>query len=173
VVPETGRKGIKNFFHNLRTPVRFANCILQGKGHEAGVEFSSFFLNTLFGLGGFVDLAAQYKPAGISTNEDLGQTLGVWGAGEGVYLVWPLLGPSNVRDSMGMVGDYFIGYYSNPITQFGDFNWTVEVGINALNALNSLGDILRAYDTFKEIAIDPYTSMRDGYTQLRRSAISK
>lgn len=173
VVPETGRKGLKNFFYNLRAPVRFINCLLQGEGQKAGIEFSSFFMNTIFGFGGFVDMASQYKPAGIDTNEDLGQTFGKWGMGEGLYLVWPFLGPSNVRDSLGGVGDYFMGYYTNPITQFGDFNWTVEVGISAVNALNSLGDIIKAYDAFKEIAVDPYSSMRDGITQLRRGNIAK
>lgn len=174
VVPSPARKGIKNFFHNLSTPVRFVNCLLQGKGQEAGVEFSSFFLNTLAGFGGFLDIASHYKPVVPATGEDLGQTLGAWGIGEGVYLVWPFLGPSNVRDTFGMAGDYVIGYYSNPLKYMDDgFDWTTTLALGALNVVNSLDDILKAYDTFKGIAIDPYTSMRDGFTQFRRGAVAK
>lgn len=173
IVPKPARKGIKNFFYNLRAPVRIVNCLLQGKGQEAGVEFSSFFLNTLAGFGGVLDIASQYEPVVTATGEDFGQTLGVWGMGEGVYLVWPFLGPSNVRDTFGTAGNFALTYYTDPITQFGDFDWTVELGITALDTINSLDDILSGYDTFKGIAIDPYTAMRDGYTQLRRGAIAK
>lgn len=173
VTPAVARKGLKNFFYNLRAPVRMINCLLQGKGQEAGVEFSSFMMNTVFGFGGLVDMAAQYKPVVPATNEDFGQTLGVWGVGEGVYLVWPFIGPSNVRDSVGTVGNYFMGYYTDPITQFGDFDWRVEIGITVLDNINNLDSLLKTYDNFKSIAIDPYTAMRDGYTQLRRNEIAK
>ena len=174
VVPTPAREGIKNFFHNLGAPVRIANSLFQGKGQKAGVEFSSFFLNTIAGFGGVLDIASQYEPIVPATDEDLGQTLGVWGLGEGIYLVWPLLGPSNVRDTVGMVGDYAIAYYTNPIKYMNDdFGLTTELALSALNIANSLGDILTAYDTFKDIAVDPYSSMRDGMTQLRRSAIAK
>lgn len=173
VTPAVARKGIKNFFYNLRAPVRIVNCLLQGKGMEAGVEFSSFFMNTIFGFAGTVDIASNYKPVVPATGEDFGQTLGVWGVGEGIYLVWPFLGPSNVRDTLGVTGDYFLKYYTDPIQQFGDLDWEVELGIAALEVVNNLGDTLKAYDTLKGMAIDPYIAMRDGWTQLRRSDIAK
>lgn len=172
VTPAVARKGLKNFFYNLRAPVRIINCLLQGKGQEAGVEFSSFFLNTIGGFGGFIDIASQYKPVVPATNEDFGQTLGVWGMGEGIYLVWPIIGPSNVRDTFGKAGNIAMGYYTNPFV-YSDLDWTVELGLLGLEIVNELSDTLRAYDTLKDISIDPYTAMRDGYTQLRRSAIAK
>lgn len=173
ITPAPARRGLKNFFYNLRAPVRVINCLLQGKGQEAGVEFSRFFLNTIAGFGGFMDVAKQYKTVVPATGEDFGQTLGRWGLGEGVYLVWPFLGPSNVRETFGSAGNYLMGYYTNPIKQFGDFDWTLELGISAVEVINGLDDTLKAYDTIKGMAVDPYTAMRDGYTQLRRSAIAK
>lgn len=174
VMPEFLQTGFKNFFRNLRAPVRMANCLLQGKGQKAGVEFSSFFLNTLAGFGGFFDVAAELEPVVPRSNEDFGQTLGVWGMGEGIYLVLPFAGPSNARDLVGAGGDYLIGRYSNPITIiFDDLDWRVDLGISALAVFNSLGDILSAYDTVKGIAVDPYSAMRDGMTQLRRNAIAQ
>lgn len=173
VMPDFAQQGLKNFFSNLRAPVRIINCLLQGKGQKAGVEFSSFFLNTVAGFGGFFDIAAELEPVVPRGREDFGQTLGVWGMGEGIYLVLPFAGPSNVRDLLGMGGDYVIGLYTNPLTVFSDLDWRVDLGISAIAVFNSLGDILSAYDAIKGIAIDPYSAMRDGMTQLRRNAIAQ
>ena len=99
-----------NFFENLTTPARFVNCLLQGKGPEADRELRRFGINTTAGVLGFGDPAYDrwgLKPA----EEDLGQTLAVYGLGDGFYVVWPLFGPSTLRDSVGMVGDSFL----NPV----------------------------------------------------------
>lgn len=173
VTPAVARKGLANFFYNLRAPVRIINCLLQGKGQEAGVEFSSFFLNTIAGVGGFVDMASQYKPVVPATGEDFGQTLGVWGVGEGIYLVWPFLGPSNVRETFGTAGNYVMDWYTNPIIRYGDLDWEVELGLGAFEVLNGLGNTLSAYDAIRGMAIDPYIAVRDGYTQMRRGAVAR
>lgn len=172
VTPAVARKGIGNFFHNLRAPVRIINCLLQGKGQEAGVEFSSFFMNTFFGFAGTMDLASNYNTVVPATGEDFGQTLGAWGLGEGIYLVWPVLGPSNVRETFGVAGEFAMKYYLNPIN-YADLDWKTDLGVIAVEVVNSLDDTLKAYDTLKGMAIDPYTAMRDGWTQLRRGAIAK
>ena len=94
VAPEPVRIGISNFFQNLTTPVRFVNCLLQGKGDTAGTEFNRFVINTTAGVLGFGDPARDQhglEPA----EEDMGQTLAVFGFDNGFYIVWPLLGPSN------------------------------------------------------------------------------
>jgi len=106
VVPEPARVGVSDFFNNLSFPVRFANCLLQGKGEGAAMEFARFIINTFMGIGGFVDVASQegFK----KYDEDLGQTFGAWGAGPGFYICWPFLGPSSARDTIGSVGDGFL-----------------------------------------------------------------
>ena len=168
ITPQPVRTGIGNFFTNLGGPVRMINCLLQGKGNEAGVEFSSFVLNSTLGLGGLVDLASRSKPVVEPTGEDGGQTLGVWGLGEGMYIVWPLLGPSNVRDSLGMGMDYFM----SPTTYLVD-DWRLSVGMGTLKVFNSFDEVLDTYDTMKGMSVEPYTSLRDAFTQYRRSQIAK
>lgn len=167
VTPQFMRTGIKNFFHNLAFPGRFISNLLQGRGKAAGVEMSRFILNTTAGLGGLIDVAKHHKPIVEVEDEDLGQTLGVWGAGEGFYIVWPFLGPSTARDSVGMVGDYFL----DPVTYVKP--WEAGVAIKAGKVFNELDDILDTYDTMKRAAIEPYSSMRDAYVQYRRAQIAK
>lgn len=168
VVPAPFRSGIGNFFYNAKMPVRFTNALLQGKGQQAGVEFSSFILNTMVGVGGLFDIAKDAKKVVEPSREDGGQTLGVWGMGEGVYIVWPLLGPSNVRDTLGMGIDWAV----NPRTYLID-SWELQLGIAAFDVFNSFDEVLDSYDTFKGMAVEPYAAVRDGYTQYRRAQIEK
>ena len=167
VTPRFMRTGIKNFFHNLAFPVRFVNNLLQGRGKAAGVEMSRFVLNTTAGLGGLIDVAKHHKPIVEVEDEDFGQTLGVWGIGEGLYVIWPLLGPSTARDTVGRVGDYFL----DPVTYVEP--WEAGVAISAVRTFNELDDILDLYDTMKRAAIEPYSSMRDAYVQYRRAKVAK
>ena len=167
VTPQFVRTGIKNFFHNLAFPVRFVNNLLQGRPRAAGVEMSRFILNTTAGLGGLFDVAKDKEPVVPVEDEDMGQTFGVWGAGEGFYIVWPLLGPSTLRDSTGMVGDYFL----DPVTYVQP--WELSLGIDAGRTFNELDDILDLYDDLKRAAIEPYSSVRDAYVQYRRAKIAK
>ena len=167
VTPSFMRTGIKNFFHNLAFPVRFVNNLLQGRGRAAGVEMSRFILNTTAGVGGLFDVAKHHKPVVKVEDEDFGQTLGVWGFGEGFYIVWPLIGPSTVRDSVGMGGDYFL----SPLTYVQP--WELGLGARAVNVFNDLDDVLDLYDDLKRAAIEPYSSVRDAYVQYRRAKIPK
>ncbi len=166
VMPEPGRIGILNFFHNLTTPVRFVNCLLQGKGKSAGTELNRFAINTTVGVLGFGDPAMdkwKMEPA----NEDLGQTLAVYGQGNGFYVVWPLLGPSTARDSVGMAGDFFL----NPVSYVKPAE--TAVGISAVNVTNKTSLHIGEYENFKAAAIDPYIAMRDAYIQYRQKQIQK
>ncbi len=167
VTPSFFRTGVKNAFNNLLFPVRFVNCLLQGKGMAAGVEFSSFVLNSTMGVGGLIDVAKDKEKVVTPDVEDTGQTLGVWGMGEGFYLVWPLLGPSNVRDSFGKVGDHFL----DPITYLEP--WELSLGLSVGRAFNGMDEILDFYDDFKGMTVEPYSAMRDSYTQYRRAKIAK
>lgn len=169
VTPELFRDGLSNFFHNAAFPVRFVNNLLQGRPKAAGVEMSRFILNSTAGLGGFFNPAKHHKPIVEVESEDMGQTLGVWGMGEGCYIVWPLIGPSTVRDSFGMVGDYFI----DPTTYVDSHSWEITWGLKAVRVFNDLDDVLDLYDTLKQGAVEPYSSVRDAYVQYRRAKLDK
>ncbi|MDR2488539.1 MAG: VacJ family lipoprotein [Desulfovibrio sp.] len=168
VVPQCVRAGLKNVFHNLGFPARFVNNLLQGKGMAAGVEMSRFVLNTTAGLGGFFDVAQDKKSiVPVDDDEDLGQTFGVWGIGEGPYIVWPLLGPGTLRDSIGRGGDFFL----SPLTYVRPFE--VGIGISSVRIFNELDEILDLYDSLKRSAVEPYSAVRDAYVQYRRAKIDK
>lgn len=166
VVPELARIGVSNFFTNLTTPIRLANCILQGKWQSAHAEIDRFLLNSIFGILGFGNPAKRY-PRLKPSEEDLGQTLGVYGIGEGVYIVWPFLGPSTLRDSVGLLGDSFI----NPLSYVEPVE--AAVGIYGYRIVNDTSFRLGDYESLKEAAIDPYEALRDAYIQHRKSKVEE
>jgi len=164
VVPEPVRIGIGNFFHNVGTPSRVVNCLLQGKGPAAGTEVHRFAINTTAGVLGFGDPAHDQwglEPA----REDLGQTLAVYGMDEGCYVVWPLLGPSTLRDSLGMLGNQFL----NPVRYVEPTE--LAIGISALSGVNQGSLHIGEYEMLKSTAVDPYVAMRAAYVQYRRRQI--
>lgn len=166
VVPEPARIGLRNFFQNIGTPVRYVNCLLQGKGQSADIELRRFLVNTTVGVLGFGDPARdQY---GLEpTWEDLGQTLGVHGMDSGFYIVWPLFGPSNVRDSLGMVGDMFL----NPVRYVQP--WEASYIISATRVVNESSFHIDEYEDFKAAFLEPYVAMRESYIQYREEKIQK
>ncbi len=163
-VPKPARLGIRNFFHNLTTPVRIVNCILQGKNPQADVELQRFAINTTVGVLGFGDPARERWQL-KSSEEDLGQTLAVYGLGDGFYLVWPLLGPSTLRNSVGMVGDMFL----DPV-MYVEPEW-LAFGISAAGTVNEMSFRLADYKSLKAATVDPYVAMRDAYIQYRKKQI--
>ena len=167
-MPEKPRSWVRNFFNNLLFPVRFVNCVLQGKLFEAGVEASRFIGNTAFGLGGLSDFANDLKPTReiSSTDEDLGQTLGAWGMDNGPYLVWPILGPSSLRDTAGHVGDYFL----TPTSYIHPWYWSVATV--SYEQINNLSFRLGEYETIKEGALDPYIALKSAYLRLREKKVN-
>jgi phospholipid-binding lipoprotein MlaA len=166
VIPEPVRIGIHNFFNNISTPVRFVNCLLQGKGEGAGTEFHRFTINTTIGILGFGDPALdQYGLEPV--REDLGQTLAVYGLGDGFYIVWPLLGPSTVRDSVGKIGDWFLYPVSYVEPE------EAAIGISAVRYTNESSFYLGEYEAFKSMTIEPYVGMREAYIQYRRKQIQE
>lgn len=164
VVPTVARKSVKNFFYNLVFPIRFVNDLLQGKGEEASNEFCAFFINTTLGFGGLNDFAQKYVGIRLQ-DEDFGQTLGVYGIGNGFYLVLPVLGPSSLRDAVGRAGNWFI----DPINYLQPdlLSW----GVWGLEKVNWTSFHIQDYDAFKEASIDPYTAMRNAYIQNRNALV--
>jgi phospholipid-binding lipoprotein MlaA len=176
VVPTPVRVSVKNFFFNLLMPVRLVNCLLQGKGKAAGGELGRFVINSTVGMLGFLDPAERY-PELNPPPEDLGQTLGYYTVGNGIYLVWPFLGPSTLRDTMGTIGDWAM----NPVS----FMKLVNVDAGALTSsttnvvaygvrtVNDTTFRIGDYETLKSAALDPYEAFRDAYIQNRISKIAQ
>jgi phospholipid-binding lipoprotein MlaA len=166
VVPEPARTGVRNFFHNLTTPVRYVNCLLQGKGDSADTELRRFLVNTTEGILGFGD-PARDKYELEPVQEDLGQTLAVHGMDQGFYIVWPFFGPSNVRDSLGMVGDMFL----NPVRYVEPTETSIY--ISAGKGINEGSFHIGEYEEFKAAALEPYIAMREAYIQYRNKKIQE
>ncbi len=166
ITPDMVRIGVRNFFSNLSTPIRFVNCLLQGKGNDAEIEFARFLANTTIGFLGFWDPAKAFQDLN-EKEEDFGQTLGVWGIGSGWYIVMPFLGPSTVRDSAGRFGDMFLNplYYLETVP--------LSTGVWAFENINDISFRIGDYETIKEAAFDPYESMRDGYLQMRAKKVEQ
>lgn len=166
VLPTSAREGVRNVFDNLAMPKRFVNCLLQGKLRASGEELGRFGLNTTVGFLGWRDVAAA-RWSIPQHDEDAGQSLGVWGIGDGISLTLPLFGPSNVRDTVGLVGDAFL----DPLHYLPTIWW--RLGVNAEKRVNNLSLVLGEYEKTKASAIDPYLSIRDIYQQYRRQQIKE
>ena len=166
VVPEDIRLSVSNFFKNLTTPIRFVSSLLQLKMKKAGNELVRFVYNSTAGIGGLADVAKTDLDI-KRHEEDLGQTFGHYGVGHGFYIVWPVLGPSSLRDTVGMVGDWFLDpvNYVNPFID--------SLGISAYDEVNETSFYIGDYEDLKKSAIDPYVSIRDAYTQHRKKKVEE
>lgn len=166
VMPRQIREGVRNVWHNVGFPKRFINNLLQGKGKGAFVELGRFCTNITAGFG-VMDVAAGKKvlvphdPGG----EDFGQTLGRWGIGHGVYIVWPFLGPSSLRESVGFAGDCV----ADPF--FYVYPWELSTASELYLRFNDLEDTLSTYTSLRGIAVDPYISVREAYIHYRNQQV--
>jgi phospholipid-binding lipoprotein MlaA len=167
IIPKELRSAIVNVFYNIRFPVRFINCLLQGKVRKSGAEFGQFFINTTAGFLGLANVAANY-PELQPSKEDLGQTFAVWGFDNGAFLTLPFLGPSSLRDGLGRLGDTFL----DPIWWVPVEIWT-SIGIRAGEAVNETSLRIGEYEALKEAAIDPYVMIRNAYVQNRNKVIAE
>ena len=158
-VPEPGRNGIANALDNIKSPVVFANDLLQGELSRAGATFGRFFINTIFGLGGLIDTAEYLGLPGH--DEDFGQTLATYGVGGYPYLVLPLLGPSNPRDAVGFGVDTVL----DPVTHLA----STEVGAvrTGVGLVSARAAILNETEALEETSIDFYAAVRSFYYQNR------
>ena len=167
VTPSPIRKGVSNFFSNISSLTTVINDLLQLKFAHAFTDAGRFVINTTFGIAGFIDVASM---DGIEKrNEDFGQTLGHWGVDTGPYLVLPLLGPSTVRDTVGLAVDTVT---TDPIT------YTHNIGeirlhnqLRAAQLVDKRAQLLDASDIVDNASIDPYAFLRDAYLQRRASLV--
>jgi phospholipid-binding lipoprotein MlaA len=161
VVPEVVRIGVGNLFANSTFPIRFVNCLLQANFTGAGSELGRFVINILWGIGGLLDIASHPDIHLAKYDEDFGQTLGVFGLGTGFFINWPVLGPSSPRDTLGLIGDFFL-YPSTYLVP-----WDIWLGIRVYEEVNDTSLSIGDYESLKEAAIDPYVAIRDAYFQYR------
>lgn len=164
VIPSPLRTGVNNFFTNLGTVVTIINDLLQFKLDKAMTDTGRFAINSTFGIAGLIDVASM---DGIEKrNEDFGQTLGYWGWKDSAYIVLPLLGPSTVRDTGGLVFDSAL---IDPIYYVDDV--PTRNSAIALKFIDRRSQYLPASDLLDEAALDPYAFMRDAYMQRRNNQI--
>ena len=163
VVPGLVRTGVGNFLGNLSDVWTFANSTMQLKGQAAAESFMRVTVNTVFGLGGVLDVATEMRLE--KRKEDFGQTLGYWGVKPGPYFVLPLLGPSTLRDTVALPLDM----KGDASQQFSD-----EATRNALTVTRVVdlrSRLLQTVDVLMAASLDPYTFVRDGYLQKRQNDI--
>jgi phospholipid-binding lipoprotein MlaA len=166
VIPEFMRDGVRNFLNNLDSPLIFANDVLQGETDRAGTTLVRAGLNTTLGLAGLFDVAQRMGY--MRHYEDFGQTLAVWGVGEGPYIFVPLFGPANPRDIFGWVVDFAF----DPLTYAqwtGKYYWVggkFTVDLIDLRARN-----IETLDDLEKSSLDFYASVRSLYRQSRNNEI--
>lgn len=164
IMPSPVRTGVTNFFGNLSDAWSVVNNLLQFKPVQAGDNLARVALNTSFGLGGLLDFATE---ANIQKHTaDFGQTLGVWGLASGPYLVLPLLGPSSVRDTAGLLVDG-----QGDLVVQGINNVPTRNSLIGLRLVNRRANLLGAGDVLEQAALDKYSFTREVYLRYRRNLV--
>jgi len=168
VTPQPVRSCIHNMFSNVGDLWGATNSFLQGRGHDFVNTLGRFLFNTTMGIGGCFDVASANGARKIPN--DFGTTLGVWGFGQGPYLVLPILGASTVRDGVGLIGDWQGGMitYSNPgaieNTRWRNSLWGLDI-------VDTRASLLDTTDMVDRVALDPYSFVRDAYLQRRAAMV--
>ena len=163
VVPSFVRTGLHNVVSNLGDVWSMANSAMQLKGQHAAESFMRVTVNTVFGLGGLLDIATEIRLE--RHKEDFGQTLGHWGVKPGPYVVLPILGPSTLRDGLTLPVDY----QGDATRQFSD--QATRNSLTAVRIVDVRASLLKTVDTVKEASLDPYSFVRDAYLQKRENDV--
>ncbi len=166
VVPTPVRSGISRMFDNLKSPLRAASSLLQLKFAQSGIEVSRLLINSTVGLAGFYDPARNWWDIN-KQNEDLGQVLGHYGVGRGWYLVLPLLGPSNIRDGVALIPEFYVDPLYWVLHRDGHL---IAIGANGINRLSLDKD---TYESIVIEQLDPYLFIRDAYLQRRAGLVAE
>ncbi len=168
-IPKPARDRVSDFLRNLNEPIVFLNQVLQADLEGAGQSAARFFANTLVGFGGFVDIAA--REGGVpQESEDFGQTLAVWGAPSGPYLVLPIFGPSNIRDLVGRIADTA----ADPFQIATNIGGVTSPGVAraGATAVDQRATAIEPLEDLKATSVDFYASLRSLYDQRRNSLIA-
>ena len=166
-LPSPVQSGISNFLNNLKVPLVVVNQVLQGQFKNASNSTGRFVINSTAGLFGIIDVAEK---VGLEqTQEDFGQTLATWGVGDGLYIVLPIFGPSNLRDATGMI----LTYVTDPVNAYAvtqDETWILPVRTST-NAIDQRSRIIDEVNALRNNSIDYYAAVRSSYYQNRKAAI--
>lgn len=166
-LPSPIQSGLGNFMNNLRLPLAAVNQLLQGQGGNAVESTGRFLINSSIGIFGLIDVADNI---GLEQKEeDFGQTLAKWGVGEGFYIVLPLFGPSNVRDTSGML----ITMITDPVNAYATNQgeaWAIPLR-TAVNAVDQRSTIIDEVNAMRNNSVDYYAAVRSSYYQNRKAAI--
>ncbi len=175
VVVKPVRTGIRNFGRNLTYPGRLINHLLQGKWSGARDETYRFFCNTTVGIAGFFDVGTKWKIP--KSDADFGQTFGQWGWNPGCFIMLPVFGPSNERDTVGLAADtaanplIYVSPYKfvaeNPITYLGPYTY-----FNYVFMYNDLADSVNEYVRFSQAEMDPYSEIQYAWTFARANRVA-
>jgi phospholipid-binding lipoprotein MlaA len=157
VVPEPARISAANFFTNLTAPIRLVNSLLQLKLKDAGNELARFVINTTVGIGGLFDPARKWADIRMK-DEDFGQTM---------YMVLPFFGPTNTRDGIGDIVDYFL----DPTAYIDDIY--LYLSMKSLAGVNATSLDPDTYESIKKQSLDPYIFIRNAFTQRRKGLVKK
>lgn len=163
ITPEPVRTAFTNFVGNIKDAWSTVNLFLQGRFKDGTLSVMRVTINSTFGLAGLIDIATPMELE--KPNEDFGQTLGVWGVKPGAYIVWPVLGPSTVRDSFGIPGDFYFSA-SAIATYPREANLLI-----AWQTINLRANLLDAGNLVNDVALDKYAFIRDAYLQRRQNLI--
>ena len=167
IIPGWGRQRVTNVFYNLGEPVTMVNSAIQGDPENSFTSLWRFLINSTVGIAGVFDAAT---PLGLKEHrEDFGQTLGRFGYTNPPYLVLPLLGPSTLRDSIGLVVDYYSNPFYNGMVIDDD---TTLLVMGVVNGVDKRANILSLTDDIERSSLDPYTTYRSYYMQNRESKIN-
>jgi phospholipid-binding lipoprotein MlaA len=162
-VPSPMRRGVTNFFGNIKDVWSATNLFMQGRVRDGFSDVARFGTNTVFGALGLFDVASEL---GFERHgEDLGQTLGHWGVPAGAYIVWPLLGPSTLRDSLDIPFDTALSPSSFVSPE------SAAYALTGFRLVSARADLIKTTDLIDQIALDKYTFVRDAHLQRRRNLI--
>ena len=166
-LPSPVQSGIGNFISNLKLPLVAVNQLLQGQGKNAAESTGRFLVNSTIGIFGLIDVADDL---GLEQKqEDFGQTLATWGVGDGFYVVLPLFGPSNLRDTSGMI----MTMMTDPVNAYAANQgeaWVIPLR-TAVNAVDQRSKIIDEVNALRDNSIDYYAAVRSSYYQNRKAAI--
>jgi len=164
ITPDKGEEMVSNAVENIYMPVTFFNSVLQADPRNVFASFWTFTLNSSVGMAGVFDVASE---AGLKYRAaDFGQTLAIYGAEPGPYLVLPIIGPSNMRDGIGRVADAFMNPFNYIDGGFSIAMWTVT-------AIDKRSQNMKLIDDIYATSLDPYSTFKSGYTQHRAADIRR
>ena len=168
VAPKAAQRGVSNALNNVDEPFSFVNALLQGKISQAFRTVDRFLINTVLGVGGLADHATDMgRP---EEQEDLGQTLAVWGVKSGPYIMLPFFGPSTLRDGAGFVVERFTDPYRVGVGQ-ANLNTVQSLGLTGLELADTRSYLIDTTDSLLGGSADEYATVRSAYVQFRQNSI--